>query len=131
MITILTVQQAYENVYIGALIVLAVLILLTFIRVLKGPNVADRIVGVNTIGTLTILMICILSLALNEGYLLDVALLYAMISFLAVVVLTKIYIGVYLERTERRKKQKETEQISDNITQKELQQAEEKQTDRG
>lgn len=101
------VTQAYQAVYIAVLIVLAVLVILTFIRVIKGPRLADRVVGVNVIGTLTIMMICILSLMLAEGYLLDVALIYAMISFLAVIVLTKIYLGVYLERTERRAKKLE------------------------
>ena len=95
-------EQAYQSVYIAVLIVLALLVILSFIRVIKGPRLADRVVGVNVIGTLTIMMICVLSLMLAEGYLLDVALIYAMISFLAVVVLTKIYLGVYLERTERR-----------------------------
>lgn len=95
-------EQAYQIFYTAVLIVLALLIILTFIRVIKGPRLADRVVGVNVIGTLTIMMICVLSLMLAEGYLLDVALIYAMISFLAVVVLTKIYLGVYLERTERR-----------------------------
>lgn len=99
--------EAYQAVYISVLIVLAVLVVLTFIRVIRGPRLADRVVGVNVIGTLTIMMICVLSLMLAEGYLLDVALIYAMISFLAVVVLTKIYLGVYLERTERRMKKME------------------------
>lgn len=98
---------AYQTVYVTVLIVLALLVILTFIRVIKGPRLADRVVGVNVIGTLTIMMICILSMMLSEGYLLDVALIYAMISFLAVVVLTKIYLGVYLERTERRAKKLE------------------------
>jgi len=40
-------------------------------------------------------MIAILSLMLKEGYLVDIAIIYAMLSFLAVVVLVKIYIGVY------------------------------------
>ncbi len=99
--------EAYQAVYVFVLIVLALLVVLTFIRVIKGPRLADRVVGVNVIGTLTIMMICVLSLMLAEGYLLDVALIYAMISFLAVVVLTKIYLGVYLERTERRAKKME------------------------
>ncbi len=99
--------EAYRAVYVSVLIVLALLVVLTFIRVIKGPRLADRVVGVNVIGTLTIMMICVLSLMLAEGYLLDVALIYAMISFLAVVVLTKIYLGVYLERTERRMKKME------------------------
>jgi len=101
------IAQAYQTVYIAVLIVLALLVILTFIRVIKGPRLADRVVGVNVIGTLTIMMICILSVMLAEGYLLDVALIYAMISFLAVIVLTKIYLGVYLERTERRAKKLE------------------------
>lgn len=100
-------EGAYQAVYISVLIVLALLVVLTFIRVIRGPRLADRVVGVNVIGTLTIMMICVLSLMLAEGYLLDVALIYAMISFLAVVVLTKIYLGVYLERTERRAKKLE------------------------
>ena len=101
------IAQAYQTVYIAVLIVLAVLVILSFIRVIKGPRLADRVVVVNVIGTLTIMMICILSIMLEEGYLLDVALIYAMISFLAVIVLTKIYLGVYLERTERRTKKLE------------------------
>ena len=100
-------ESAYQTVYVVALVVLALLVILTFIRVIKGPRLADRVVGVNVIGTLTIMMICILSVMLSEGYLLDVALIYAMISFLAVIVLTKIYLGVYLERTERRTKKLE------------------------
>ena len=50
----------------------------------------------------------ILGVVMNEGYLADIALIYAMISFLAVVVLTKVYTGVYLEQKEKKnKKQKE------------------------
>ena len=59
--------NAYQTVYVIALIVLALLVVLTFIRVIKGPRLADRVVGVNVIGTLTIMMICILSVMLSEG----------------------------------------------------------------
>ena len=54
-------------------------------------------------GTLIIVMICILALMLGEGYLVDVSLIYAMISFLSVIVLTKVYMGVYRERKEKEK----------------------------
>ena len=46
-----------------------------------------------------------MSLLLHEGYLVDVAMLYAMLSFLAVVVLTKVYMGVYIERQTKEKKE--------------------------
>jgi multicomponent Na+:H+ antiporter subunit F len=47
-------------------------------------------------------MICLLALLLHEGYLTDIALIYAMISFLSVIVLCKVYLGVYLERKSRK-----------------------------
>jgi multicomponent Na+:H+ antiporter subunit F len=46
-------------------------------------------------------IIAILALMLEEGYLVDICLIYAMISFLAVIVLTKVYMGVYLEKKQK------------------------------
>ena len=83
---------------ISVLAILAILIFLCFIRAVKGPTITDRIVCVNIIGTLIIIIIAMLTVILNENWLADVSAVYAMISFLAVVVLTKIYIGVYRER---------------------------------
>jgi multicomponent Na+:H+ antiporter subunit F len=68
------------------------------IRSVLGPKIADRIVSVNMIGTMVIMIIAILSVYLDEAYLVDVCLIYAMISFLGVVVLCKVYTGVYLQR---------------------------------
>ena len=50
---------------------------------------------------LVFIIICILSFLMHEGYLVDVALIYVMLSFLAVVLLTKIYMGVYREKRRR------------------------------
>lgn len=89
--------MAYRTVFVGALIFLALMVLLCLIRAVKGPSVADRIVAVNMMGTMVMVMIAILALLLKEGYLVDICLIYAMISFLAVIVLTKVYMGVYKE----------------------------------
>ena len=51
----------------------------------------------------------ILGIILEEGYLADIALIYAMISFLAVVVLTKVYTGVYLQQKDSKEKEKKEE----------------------
>ena len=98
-------ERAYEVFFTGALIVLAVLVVLCLVRAIIGPRVADRIVSVNMTGTMVIVMIAIMALMLEEGYLADICLIYAMISFLAVIVLTKVYMGVYTEsrRTEKKK----------------------------
>ena len=50
------------------------------------------------IGTMTMMIITILAVKMKEGFLADVAIIYAMISFLAVVVLVKVFMGVYRER---------------------------------
>ena len=91
-------QDAYGILYSGILVVLSVLIIACFIRAIKGPTIADRIVAINMIGTQIITMVGVVALMLDASYLVDVSMLYAMISFLAVVVLCKIYMGVFLER---------------------------------
>lgn len=97
---ILGLEQAYEIFLTGALIILAILAVLCLVRAIMGPRVADRIVAVNMMGTIVIVMIAILALMLEEGYLVDICIIYAMISFLAVIVLTKVYMGVYIEKKE-------------------------------
>jgi len=92
------ITQAYEMLLTGAVIVLAVLIILSIIRSVLGPGISDRIIAVNMTGTMIIMIIAILSVFLDENYLVDVCLIYAMISFLGVVVLCKVYTGVYLQR---------------------------------
>lgn len=99
-------QNAYYIVFVAALIFLAVMLLLCFIRAVRGPRVADRIVAVNMMGTMVMVIIAILALLLKEGYLADICIIYAMISFLAVIVLTKVYMGVYRERREKEEKEK-------------------------
>ena len=80
------------------LILLAVLVVLCLIRAVIGPRIADRIVAANMMGTMVIVMIAILAVMLDEGYLVDICIIYAMINFLAVIVLTKVYMGVYTEK---------------------------------
>lgn len=88
---------------LAVLAVLAVCVLCCLIRAVKGPTISDRIVSVNMIGTIVIMMIAILTVLMKEAWLADIAAVYAMLSFLAVVVLTKIYIGVYREKKEEQK----------------------------
>lgn len=87
-----------NNILLVALIILALMLFGCLIRAVKGPLVADRLVAVNMMGTIVIVMIATLAIMLAEGYLADICLIYAMMSFLAVIVLAKIYIGVYEEK---------------------------------
>ena len=96
-----SLDKAYGILLIGILIVLAVFVVLCLIRAVIGPRIADRILAANMMGTMVNVMIAILALLLGEGYLVDICMIYAMISFLAVIVLTKVYMGVYAEKKQR------------------------------
>ncbi|MDD6492285.1 MAG: monovalent cation/H+ antiporter complex subunit F [Firmicutes bacterium] len=91
-------ETIYQGMYITVLIILALMLFACLIRAVKGPRIADRIVAVNMMGTMVMVMIAVLSLMLKEGFLVDICLIYAMVSFLAVIVISKVYIGVYEEK---------------------------------
>ena len=85
----MTVEQAYQTLYGAALIVLLIMIGAMVIRSIIGPRSTDRIMSVNMLGTMTIAEVAILSLLLNEGYLADVAMIYAMISFMVSILIPR------------------------------------------
>lgn len=100
-------EAAYQGLFTAVLIILAVLVILCLVRAIIGPRIADRIVSVNMMGTMVIVIIAILTVMLGEGYLADICIIYAMISFLAVIVLTKVYMGVYLEKKQTEEKKED------------------------
>ncbi|MCR5279827.1 MAG: DUF2417 domain-containing protein [Lachnospiraceae bacterium] len=94
--------SAYSGFSAVVLIALAIIAVLLLIRAITGPKPYDRIVAANMLGTITMAMITVLLVRLNEGYLADICLIYATISFLAVVVLAKVYKGAYEARRKKR-----------------------------
>ena len=97
----------FDWLFYAILSIQAVLLLLCLIRAVVGPRIADRLVAVNMITTMVTVMISVLAVLKDEGYLVDICLIYAMISFLAVVVLSRIYTGVYREQKEHQKRKEE------------------------
>ena len=86
------IDTAYQVMMWLSIIALAISILLCLLRGMLGPRFTDRVVSINIIGSKTIIMIAILSFLLEENGLVDIAMVYALISFLAVVVLSKCYL---------------------------------------
>lgn len=64
-----------------ALCALAALMLCLMVKVVKGPRFTDRILAINAINTMITASICLLSRYLGVAYLLDVALIYALLGF--------------------------------------------------
>lgn len=68
-------------------------ILVCMVRLGIGPTAADRAVALDTINTLVVATMVLLGAAFNQVVLLDVALVYALLSYVGT-----LYIARYLER---------------------------------
>lgn len=90
--------SAYEILFTSVLSILAFFMFVCLFRAVRGPSTADRVISINMIGSIVIMLIVVLSLMMNEGFLADMALIYALLSFLAVVILVRIYIGINARR---------------------------------
>ncbi len=99
-------STAYQVLFVLTLVFLAVLLIFCLIRAIIGPRVADRLVSVNAIGTIVMVIIAILAVMYQKGYLVDICLIYAMISFLAVIVLHRVYTRVYEEQQDAQEEAK-------------------------
>ena len=62
---------------------------LALVRALLGPTVYDRIVSVNAFGTLTVVLISVHGFLSGRPEFLDIALVYALITFIGVIAVTK------------------------------------------
>ncbi|ROO28099.1 monovalent cation/H+ antiporter complex subunit F [Salinisphaera japonica] len=75
--------------YAAGLAGVGVTMLLVLIRVLLGPTVYDRILGINLFGTKTVLVIALLAFLNGRTDYLDLALTYALINFIGTVAVLK------------------------------------------
>ncbi|MPN02135.1 hypothetical protein SDC9_149348 [bioreactor metagenome] len=94
-------EQAKHFILITGMILLAILNLVTLIRAILGPRFTDRVVAVNVINTMVVAMICIVSVMLGEDFLVDVALIYTLLSFLSVVVLSRLVMTRQQKKTQK------------------------------
>ena len=90
----------FDYLLIGILFLLTAGLFFFLLRAIRGPRMADRILGINMTGSLTTAAIAVLAIYLDQSWLLDVCLIYCMISFLAVVVLAKVSIASHEEQEE-------------------------------
>ena len=69
----------------AAIIAILITMVLVFARAILGPNVYDRILALNSFGTLTVLLIATFGFFSGRPEFLDIALVYALISFIGTV----------------------------------------------
>ena len=71
--------------------------LFVLFRVLRGPSSADRIVAVDILGILVIGMLALLGLHYKSNFFIDIALIWALLSFIASLAFAKILEGRSLD----------------------------------
>jgi multicomponent Na+:H+ antiporter subunit F len=77
---------------LGAILVM-LMIFLSLIRALKGPTASDRVAAINIIGTKTVVIITLIARVYGQKYFLDIAMVYALMSFI-----TTVGVAKYLEK---------------------------------
>jgi len=66
-------------------------------RVIFGPSPADRVIAVDILGVLTIALLALLGLHYEQGFFMDIALIWALLSFVASLAFSKILEGRRLD----------------------------------
>lgn len=78
--------------FLAASLVILFAVLLCLYRVVKGPVIMDRIIGVNVIGTKTIAVIVLTGYIFDRPeFFIDIAFVYALINFLGALTLSKYF----------------------------------------
>ena len=73
------------SLYAIIMVVLLFSILLTLVRSIKGPTSFDRILGLNAVGTTTVVGVAVLGYLKGRPDFLDLALVYALVNFVATI----------------------------------------------
>jgi len=84
--------MTFELSFTVAAALLAAFMLLSVLRLGIGPTAADRAVALDTVNTLVVTTMVLLGAGLGQAILVDVAIVYALLSFVST-----LYIARYLE----------------------------------
>ncbi len=86
------IEIGFATEYLFVFLALLLCSIMAIIRVIRGPTAPDRIVGLDTINTIEIVLMVVFGAAFNEVIYIDVAIVYALLSFIST-----LFIAKYLE----------------------------------
>lgn len=78
-----------QAVYLATAIALLIGLLIILIRAIVGPTVYDRILATNAVGTKTILFVTLLGYISGRPEFIDMAIVYALVSFITTIAILK------------------------------------------
>lgn len=74
-------------------VIISVAVILGFLRIIKGPSTADRIVSLDTLTTIISSMLVLLALVFKNNIYLDISFVFAALSFTGVIVIARYLEG--------------------------------------
>jgi len=79
----------YFNLAVAFLMIVSMAMMLG--RLLGGPTLYDRLLAVNSFGTKTVLFLCVFCFVIGRPDGLDIAILYALMNFIATIAVLKFF----------------------------------------
>ncbi len=83
-----------NTIFSIAILIIGLSFLLVIVRFLKGKTIADRVVALDVLTISSIGLIVLLAHFLDRGIYIDVSIIYAILSFIGVIIVAK-----YLEKS--------------------------------
>lgn len=81
-----------EGFFLAVSLILAFLILLCLYRGIYGPTIVDRIIGINIVGTKTIVILILLGFIYGRiEMFIDISLVYALLNFIGTLAAAKYF----------------------------------------
>ena len=98
--------QAVKYLLLAGMLFLSLMIFFVLFFAIKNPKITDKIVAINMIGVKIILLIVMVCFYIEEGSFVDVALVYALLSFLATIVLSRFILHFKVNKFKMRDQRK-------------------------
>lgn len=76
---------------LGSAFLLIISMALMLARLIGGPTLYDRLLAVNSFGTKTVLFLCVFCFIIGRPDGIDIALLYALMNFIATIAVLKFF----------------------------------------
>ncbi|NCA83496.1 MAG: cation:proton antiporter [Opitutae bacterium] len=80
------------TIWLFTVLFMVALMLLAMVRLVKGPTSADRVVALDAINTLVVAAMIVLGVVFHQFIFIDVAIIYALLSFVGTLYIAK-YLG--------------------------------------
>lgn len=84
-------SDVMPHIMLAAAVFLTVSMALMLARLIGGPSLYDRLLAVNSFGTKTVLFLCIFCFVIDRPDGVDIALLYALMNFIATIAVLKFF----------------------------------------